>query len=683
MQVLDDLEARLKAYDGLSTIDKRAFDKSASDVRDLSNFAEDLKCVVDDTLEFYSDLKMTERFALCSRLSMLASDYKNGHRESPHLALLVMPGPAWEQAKGDLKDVGIASDVAETNRQFISEWLRMSMRRDVKQESVAPSVRTASVSGPSAPVQQPAVHVPSTEPIPQSPLSSDTPGLTLPIHDTTFEQQLPQHFSIFSDLPEYNQSHTNLAERSPVDTTALLHQTTRDVVKSWNAQNWSLASDQLQSLISLSASTPVTNGTRDSGIGGKTPKPDTRMLHHLLAVSASFSGDYPRAKELFSNLVNENPFVHGAVLHPADIAAASWLGDLCLFLNEPENAAFAWSVALSGSWKKTPLHRQPTCRMLEELRMLDTRLAGLKNLERYFKKRHEDKTTIFTSTDRATKVELVAWALKHCESVSSGRRDDVYVRPSTTGLQLTENFLLQPLVNEDLWPLLWDPFFCPYSTIELTHRLRQPEATANDLDSTKALSLPNESSKASSLAYTTSKPAMWLLHHLVTCLSTLSITYTTSSLSSTGTIFCILSQKTPLSFPPVARPPTSSSPRSSPERTGDAANPHPAFSEAVEIKIRKVQKGISFLTGGGSGKGETWGFKVSDAFLQMRSSTGVDGFGGNRGGSGGADLERRKEVGVELARLLREFCERKEVEEGGTGSSPASRSVRSIRSLTK
>jgi hypothetical protein len=113
--------------------------------------------------------------------------------------------------------------------------------------------------------------------------------------------------------------------------------TAQRIVAAWDKQEFATAEKLLESqLAAVERGESVTTG-----------QPDRRVLLHLIGVSASYSGKFLKAKGLFQQAFN-GIYLSGGNIDDGDIAAARWLGDVCLHLNEPHNTAFAWGVALEG-----------------------------------------------------------------------------------------------------------------------------------------------------------------------------------------------------------------------------------------------------------------------------------------------------------------------------------------------
>lgn len=292
-------------------------------------------------------------------------------------------------------------------------------------------------------------------------------------------------------------------------------------------------------------------------ISGHTGQPDRRLLRHLMGVCASYSGKFLRAKQLFESVFN------GLCLSNDDegeIAAARWLGDVCLHLQEPQNAALAWAVALDGLIKRYGVSHVQTHRVNEELYLLDTRLQSLQKLIRTFDA-NIDSSTIFMNTHALEKSNLAISVQARMRQISqkngSQYRGLVTDELIQTGLnafrqptnwQVAGGFLVQPIVSLRTWPLQWDPTFSAVGAIGLQWHMKaalqykqlhyygqQPAG-----NKTSDISYPSVSLLHSKdLHYVTKRDITWLVAAVKALLRELDITHEERG----SMIMCYVSQR--------------------------------------------------------------------------------------------------------------------------------------------
>jgi len=100
--------------------------------------------------------------------------------------------------------------------------------------------------------------------------------------------------------------------------------------------------------------------------------PDRRILRYLIGICASAQGNFLKAKRSFESMFNGACPNRGSHLEEGDIAAARWLGDVCLQLREHHNAALAWGIAFEGYLGRYGFASNRTGAVFGEQRLLDT-----------------------------------------------------------------------------------------------------------------------------------------------------------------------------------------------------------------------------------------------------------------------------------------------------------------------
>ncbi|KAI4939790.1 uncharacterized protein J4E92_001076 [Alternaria infectoria] len=206
-------------------------------------------------------------------------------------------------------------------------------------------------------------------------------------------------------------------------------------------------------------------------------QPDRRILRHLLGVCASYTGKYARAKYLFESVFN-GIYLDRQNLDDGDIAAARWLGDVCLHIQQHTNAALAYCVAYEGSIGRLGVARDRTSRIAAEIRLVDHWLWVFKRIEATLEL-NMDPTNIFTSTNVVEKSNLMMAVRNNVYDMpgidgrgslppAAGMRPSLHLspRPQCT-TTISEGFLLGPLISTSTWPLPWDNLFYPVDAVQL------------------------------------------------------------------------------------------------------------------------------------------------------------------------------------------------------------------------
>lgn len=209
-------------------------------------------------------------------------------------------------------------------------------------------------------------------------------------------------------------------------------------MRHWNNREWNKAEGYLQQQIK------AVEAGEFIDVKGVSCQPDIRVLRHLLGVCASYQGMFYTAKKRFES-VQRGPYVNGESLDDGDLAAARWLGDTCLFLNEPENAALAWAIALDGYTSKIGITQEPTPRVVSELQSLDICLKGLAKPHDSFSRYNKDASTIFATTSDMAKAILVVSTLKRFRH---GYTRSIRPKRPVIGIQVAEGFLEQRLIAQ-------------------------------------------------------------------------------------------------------------------------------------------------------------------------------------------------------------------------------------------
>jgi hypothetical protein len=238
--------------------------------------------------------------------------------------------------------------------------------------------------------------------------------------------------------------------------------TARQILAVWNRRDFVAAAKLLEQQLAAVEQGLVTS----VGL-----QPDRRVLRHCIGVCASFSGNLIKAKYFFESAFNG--IYLSRDLDEGDIAAARWLGDVCLQLREFHNTVLAWSVALEGSIRRYGISHDRTRHIIEEMHRLDEWVSAFGNINNQFLA-NVDPTDVFSNTHTLEKSDLVrAIQTRICESQSrwsqnKSNRPSAALRPRPRVDWVPgEAFLTGPLVSLGAWPLPWDSTFSPMAAYQM------------------------------------------------------------------------------------------------------------------------------------------------------------------------------------------------------------------------
>jgi hypothetical protein len=338
--------------------------------------------------------------------------------------------------------------------------------------------------------------------------------------------------------------------------------TAQQTIAAWSRRDFLAAGKHLEEQL-----TAVERGHTVLSTG---TQPDRRILRHLIGVCNAFTGNFVKAKSYFESVFN-GIYLNRTNLDDGDIAAARWLGDVCLHLREHSNTALAWGVAHEGSIARYGFVRDRTRRIADELRVLDHWLFVFRRIENSFHS-NLDPTDIFRQTHSVEKSNLIA-SLKtrlYERNGLPGARvappASPYFAPShmigarpKLEIGISEGFLLGPLISLSAWPLPWDSTFSPMDAVQLDRNMNTIRTTnmINPLADRSLTSLTLGDSKK--LHYVTKRGNQWLIAAVKQALQDMGIEHTESP--SRDSIICTINQ----------------------HRDGFA------FSEGVEISFKKLQ----------------------------------------------------------------------------------------------
>jgi hypothetical protein len=583
--VLLELEVQLRKWNNMGSKSRRAWDRLTWDSQVANELRDRLISNVTMLSAFYQKLMLSSHIEIHKALDTLLQDYQGGHRDPSSVSSLggadTLNGDddaAWPQLIRDLEDVGISQEVAQEHRDLIIEWFIKAINEGKLQEK-APS---AQPSPPPSPPSRPPTPPPRPPNINQPVAQDASPQILNPQQGQ--ETPMFDHSEPFAPPtpavppPDY-----------PTGNGTDMLWTAQLVVHHWNNREWDKAEEQL--ILQIEA-------TQAGGcveIKGVRRQPDCRILNHLLGVISSFKGNFVQAKSLFESIIR-GPHVSSGQIDTGDIAAAHWLGDTCIFLREPANAALAYAIALEGLIRSPPGNRGTELRisrLKRDLGILNRYLSGLTKLERAFRFGNADASTILPTIPTENKLWLIDRAVENAKCYEN---DMPHTRGPPTDITMVDGFLTHPLVDPNSWPLPHDPF------LHLLHAVLATRlVTVNEMVDESAIPVTGLG-QSKKLAFVTSKDLGWLIKTLRQALTAHHMEYRERRAS----FVCLLSHY------------------------------HHSFTylDAVEIKVRKLP--LRSLCG----------FKVASSGLETRVPR------------GGEELveKQREDVVTTISDILREFC---------------------------
>jgi hypothetical protein len=437
----------------------------------------------------------------------------------------------------------------------------------------SPFVRTTSSSPASSLAALAISSPPARPPPPVPPIDPMPPALAVPV---TLEPSLSYGtYSAPPENPSASDSHLSPPYAAPPlpqtppsyydkdsSITADLAWTAQRAIAAWSRRDFLKAAEHLEEQLAAveRGHTVIDTGTQ----------PDRRVLRHLIGVCNSYTGNFVAAKKYFESVFN-GIYLNRTNLDDGDIAAARWLGDVCLHLREHCNAALAWGVALEGSIGRYGAVRDRTRRAGDELRLLDHWLFVFRRIENSFHS-NIDPTDIFRQTHAVEKNNLIA-TLKTRLYEPNGFPGPRITPPSNPSFapsyqigprqkvetSISTGFLLGPIISLGAWPLPWDSTFSPMDAVQLDRQMNTVR-TVNMLIPLVDRTLPTLTlGDSKRLHYVTKRGSRWLIETVKKALQELCIEHTENQ--GRESIVCTLNQ----------------------HRDGYA------FSEGVEITFRKLQ----------------------------------------------------------------------------------------------
>lgn len=528
-ELLGDLDALVTKYNSLPLQSKRTWERIGWEEQEGEDVRARLTGLVEGFQDFYESLSQNSQVQIEQALEQLAAEIRNGRADATSVVTLGTADSSnsdpsddsgWAQVVHDLKDLGISETIAAENRTFIVEWILRAINLGWLDEKIPATELTTPVGRTPSPMERPPFAPKALSPIQStsSPAqSTPAPPYLSPESWAANHQRISAHDMIPNDDLRAVGGFADDSPPSPIEPeepeTNLIW-TAQKIVTFWNQREWAKARENLEQQLRA-----VRRG-QTIVMNGKVVAPDIRILQHLIGVSYSFQGDFIRAKEVFQSVL-QGVYVSGMPLDDGDIAAARWLGETCIQLNECMNASLAWAIALCGSLSKFGPQTFPS-RFMSDLRLLNQFTFGLANLKNSFVRSNRDATTILGRMAGIDKYQVVLSALEQLGSgaYSMYTENETYYRHvSRMAITIAEGFLVQPLVSQTSWPLQQDPFFRAKNSISLLTALSKPKKPF-PYDQVPTL---GGLGQAKSLIYSTKNSLEWLVENVRIALSTYAI----------------------------------------------------------------------------------------------------------------------------------------------------------------
>ncbi|TID25981.1 hypothetical protein E6O75_ATG03844 [Venturia nashicola] len=524
--VVGDLDVLLDTYNDFPVAARMTWDRLQWGQTDGSDMATRLQASITLVSNFYDHLKNDPQAQIERALEQLADEISKGRHETASVGSLstiatyddVDDDSGWEQVIRDLGNHGIQESVVKEYRVFIVDWILRAINSGVWSTEKIPV-------GPGEGWMIPGERVRTPPPLSPPPLppkipspSSDAMALLPPPTDSYSPRHLqhddrpPLRPEVSREVLQWDRPPSFDEPPSPIEQmpeTNILW-TAQQIVHHWNRHEWNLARKYLEEQIQA-----VERG-EFVDICGVPVQPDIRILRHLLGVCYSFAGDFLLAKEFFESVL-QGVYVQGLPMDDGDIAAARWLGQTCIIINQSRNAAFALSLAIHGLILRAPLTSSNSgTRALDELRYLNDKTSALREIKSAFENSNRDVTSILQNMAGTAKFQIVLTASDQLRAVMGSGVQTLNRTPQSTSL--AEGFLIQPLVSQTAWPFSQDPFFQYWSSISLLAILSRPKS--NFIESA-VTSVGLGASKG--LTYVTKQPLKWLIEAVRYALNTYAI----------------------------------------------------------------------------------------------------------------------------------------------------------------
>lgn len=467
-------------------------------------------------------------------LARLAQDYNSGRRDPSSVYMLAQHVAAeedtsWAMLTNDLEAVGISEVSSKEYKSYIREYLEGSVKppsplrhrastsasATLLGSNLSPSTTLVDATSPDRLSRELSMTSIARKPLPSSPSIGSSSLTASPVQGHQLDHrpsQIDLDARLAAELAEEEQRGISRTHSHQEEESTNMIWTAQQIVVYFNRKDWPRAEAHIQQQIKA-----VLTGEWIE-IKGQRTRPDIRILRHLLGCCLSFQGNFVQAKKYFEASFS-GPYLNGAHLDDGDVAAARWLGDACLQMNESQNAALAYAIALDGIVARTSIGAtqiEPGCRIAHELASVNASLRGLQSLKASFSRFNIDASSILPNTTDAAKSRLVNLAIdliqRRSPSVASSTRPGV-------DIHVAEGFLMQPLINRGAWPLPYDPFFQVNQCIQLTLKMDRKRSALlgngfpGSIDP-KLIPSAGYSTSQKKFDYTTKRDVWWLMNSI-------------------------------------------------------------------------------------------------------------------------------------------------------------------------
>lgn len=380
--LLKELDAAVERFRGLGRPGRRLanWEGIRWDEEAAQNFRDRLNANIGLLTNLYAALLVSSQVRVETALNTLIEEIRNQKRSAKSVSrLTATDGPseeiAWPLVVTDLESVGLERELAEQNRPFIVDWLFQKAREylwpDDEDQEQGRTQLDAAMGSNTAALRNMTLDLPSAGRSHQRASSSsatqDDEGLGSPVTSTAslhvIGSPLEKSATIFQRFMEpFGENGERVAEEVRRNRNTFKEDLTRTRMY-WERSNWAEAKKYLLRVL---VATPLSRH-RNSDISARTAA-------FLLGVAYQKSGDLEMAKNIMlsilspvdetGNLNDRDP--SSGLYDEGQIAAATWLGDLCFKTNRIESAAFAWALAFDAAVRRVQIDERNGSRPFPE-----------------------------------------------------------------------------------------------------------------------------------------------------------------------------------------------------------------------------------------------------------------------------------------------------------------------------
>ena len=443
---------------------RRTWDRLHWDQQAGGDITARLKENAQKLMEFYKSLSESDQVVVEQALEQMAAEIRSGRGDATSVVTFGTSSGSsdsedsgWMEILRDLQDLGVSEATARDHKGFIVEWILRAINMGWLEEKIPDEpVSTPPIVVPHLSASPP---IPPKLPNPNSPYAGPSPSLS------QRRSRIRSQVSL-EDLRGIGIG-ANDQPPSPMEQETNILWNAQLIVQYWQSREWAQARSHLQEQVK------AVNRGETITVGSIQVQPDVRILRHLIGICYSYEGDFIGAKDAFQ-LALRGAYVSGLALDDGDIAALRWLGETCIMLNEPHNAAMAWAISVLGVLNNYGPQRNIPSKTLNDLRTLNSLTGGLSALRTAFVRYNRDASTILGQMLATDKYHAVLTAMNSIMNGNNEMYQSSWVPSNNTAI--SEGFLTQPLVSQNSWPLPQDPFFRSHSAITLLSILSRPKS---------------------------------------------------------------------------------------------------------------------------------------------------------------------------------------------------------------